>query len=444
MNAMPSATSFSREVISPATNGFGFGMSAYRFQQTLTAVNGTVATLNNTAQWPQIGQSSQVGASSGYGIALYPAVQQDPAISSMTSNYLDVRTVACSARIQCTLPALTAQGFVHIACVPEDLASGPLYPYPTTLAAMERAPFYQKLPLANLINNTPTIALPIMDEGAWRYRTTSLAPAQIGQSFVSTAGGSGANVQMVITGTGTTAVGAITTVGLPPFVSPPAVVAQITGDTNGASEAEAEVYGITNNSFTIISPTLTNAFPPSDQAWGFDYTAIGYMTAANAAAYYSGAGVGAPLTTSSFGSTIIPGIETTYGWGVLIIALENTGTTNGISPIEVEIIRHYEAIPSDSLGTVVTGTKAAPNCPEVLTVNKAVQDANGPISVLPDSGLDTDNDSGFVAAFQDAARWVSGVTGMVGSFHPALGVISGVTGAMGSANLNRGTKRRRV
>lgn len=429
MNAMPSATSFSREVLAPQTNGSGFSINAFRFQQTLTAVCGTFPT-GTTAAWPAVGSSG----SGGYGIAV---VQQDPAISSMINNYLDTRTVAVSARIQCTMPALTAQGFVHIAVVPEDMQGSTAWQYPTTFSGMERAPFYQKVPLSNLINNSMTVALPIMDEGAWRYRNTQVVPSQVGQAFLALNATPTGNVQVTQVGSGTTLASGLLNVAYAfPFASVPVVVGTVTSVSS--QDVSLQVNGLSTTGFSAETTTDTGGSAAIAQsAIPFDWEATGTMTQANAALYYAAVGQQVPLTAGAYVQQSIPGIETSYGWGVLIVATENVGTANNISPYEIEIIRHYEAIPNDATGNIITGTKAAPNCPEVLTLNKAVQDEAGPITNLPDTGLDVKIEGGFVNTVQKCASWVSGVSGSLAGFHPALGVVSAVTGAIG------GVKRRR-
>jgi len=384
-----------------------------------------------------IGQSVPQGnAAYQYGLTA-ALTQQDPAFASMVSNYLDVRTVACSVRVQCTIAALNAQGFVHMACVPEDMqaVNGGIagsWNYPTSLASMERAPFYQKVPLASLINNSATIALPVMDEGAWRYRNTSLVPSQVGNSFLAVNGTpSTLPVQVTMTGTGNTSSGTGTVTFPFAFAANPVVICTVNSIENATQSYEITVPTITTTTFTAncvyeggSAVTIYNASTP------FYWEATGSMTPANAALYYASVGQEVPAQISNYSPATIPGIETTYGWGVCIIALENTGTAANVSPIEVEIIRHYEAIPNDNNGNVITGTKPAPYCPEVMQFNKAVQQETGPVSMLSDTGLDVKNEGGFVATCQRCAQWVSGVSGSLSAFHPALGVVSAVSGAI--------------
>lgn len=433
MNAIPSATSFSREILNPTTNASGFLCTAHRFQQSLTTVNGTFPS-GTTAGWPLVG-TSNFGSTPLNGIA---GVQQDPALASMAANYLDVRTVACSIRVQCILSALNAQGFIHMAIVPEDLSGAANWQYPTTFSAMERAPFYQKVPLANLINNTPTIALPIMDEGAWRYRNTSLLPTQVGQSFLQTfpASTSG-QVQVTMTGVAQSSSTGFTTVVFPyPFntaatsIGPQVVLTDVGGNSNQSISPLVGAISNTQFTFQVTFANSTSSIV-TDGTFNVEWEATGNMTPANAQAYYASIGSAALLSAANVQSVTVPGIETSYGWGVCIIAIENAGTAAGVSPIEIEVIRHYEAIPNDVNGTVVTATKAAPNCPEILTLNKAVQDECGPIAIMSDTGIDNNpGGGGFMANFQKCASWVSGVTGAMSGLHPALSVISMATGAM--------------
>lgn len=414
---------------------------AVRFQHTLTAVSGTlpiatVANANVTAYWPPMGQS-WISTAYPYGLTSSAGQpQQDPAITSMMANYLDVRTVACSARIQCTQAALNAQGFIHLACVPEDMQGSTIasWSYPSSFSAMERAPFYQKVPLASLINNSATIALPIMDEGAWRYRNCNLLPSAVGSNFLqvnSTA--STLPVQVTQTGLNSNSTGQFTITFAYAFSTAPVVVANYVGQYTG--DVTIEVANITATGFTaqaVFDAGGSSAAVIS--ATGFDWEATGSMTPANAALYYASVGQEVPAQISNYTSATIPGIETSYGWGALIIAMENVGTGDKYSPIEVEVIRHYEAIPNDAVGNVITGSKAAPSCPEVLQLNKAVQGEAGPVAILPDAGLDTGNERGFVSTVQSCAQWVSGVSGALSAFHPALSVVSAVSGAIAGVN----------
>lgn len=426
MNCMPSCTSFSREIISPQINSAGSSWTAYRFQQTLTTVSGTYAAGGAAASWPNVGVSS-VGAGQ-FGVL---PVQQDPAFVSMNANYQDVRTVAMSVRLQCTQPALTAQGFVHMAVVPEDLMGSATWQYPASFSAMERAPFYQKVPLANLINNTPTIALPIMDEGAWRYRNVGLLPSQVGNSFLQAATNT-ANVEVEMYGTQNTASSGLLTVVFPyPFATVPDVGWEVVGQSgnnnvfSGIGTAGPTVTGFSAQ----FQQTSGNAAAVSAGNDSVQWTATGLMTPANAAAYYTSIGAAQPLVGTATVAAI-PGIETTYGWGAIIIALEGVGgysTTTATSPIEVEIIRHYEAIPNDIAGNVITGTPASPPSQALLEANKTVQMRSGPIAVLSDDGLDTSKDSSFMSTAQRALQ----IGSYMGSALGAAGVP--FAGAVGTA-----------
>lgn len=413
---------------------------AVRFQHALTAVSGTIpisaaSNGNVTAYWPTMGQS-WTSAQGSYGLsAASGVIQQDPAITSMLANYLDVRTVACSARIQCTQAALNAQGFIHMACVPEDMqgTSASTWSYPSSFSAMERAPFYQKVPLASLINNSATIALPIMDEGAWRYRNCNLLPSAVGSNFLQvnyTA--SSLPVQVTMTGLVTATSAGAAVVQFPyTFTAAPVVVANAESFNSTSQTVDVQVSNVLANSATFqLTVDAGGSAAVTTQAQQIGWEATGSMTPANAALYYASVGQEVPAQASNYTSATIPGIETSYGWGALIIAMENVGTSDKYSPIEVEVIRHYEAIPNDAVGNVITGSKAAPSCPEVLQLNKAVQGETGPVAILPDAGLDTGNERGFAATVQSCAQWVSGVSGALSAFHPALSVVSAVSGAI--------------
>lgn len=420
MCSTPSATSFSREVFSPIVNDSGFSMTAYRFQQSCTYVSGTPTTGIN-AIWPVIGQSFTAGG-----------VQQDPAYVSMAQNYLVTRTVACGIRIQCNLPALTAQGYIHMAVVPEDLANSTRWSYPNSIAAMERAPYYQKVPLANLINNTPVISMPIMDEGAWRYRNTQLAPSQVGQQALQSVVGTG-NVQVTVNGSATMTGGA-TVVAFPfPFVTIPTAQVQLNSQFAGIAGLEATA---TTNNMSVQGEYDAGGSAALTALTGqtFNWEATGSMTAVNAALYYASIGQALPLSASNTSSFTIPSIETNYGWGAVIVSLENTGAT-GTTPIEIEIIRHYEAIPSDIAGSICTATRAAPPVPEVLSLAKNVQTESGCIDIVPSDKLGEDKPS-FIKLVQRCASWTAGVSASLSGFHPGLSVVSAVASSVAGVTLS--------
>lgn len=461
MNSMPSATSFSREIVSPKLNQSGYSFTAYRFQHTCTTINGTSST-GMSAAWPSIGSSFTNPATGGDSYGLeglnYTATPngrgyatQDPCYQSMIANYLDTRTVACGIRVQCNLPALTACGFIHIACVPEDML-GTTWQYPTTFAAMERAPFYQKVPLANLINNQANINLPIMDQGAWRYRNTGLLPSNVGQSFIASTtaatGGGTAPVQVTQSGSSTLSNGVGTVTFGVPFISQPVVTANLQGPNDTVVQDITILTGsITNTGFQITADgdaggmnVVANA--PDGQV--YNWTAVGYMTPANYALYTPDGGEA--LTVQNIQLSTIPGIETTYGWGACIVALEmgafapnGTQTVAQTSPIEVEVIRHYEAIPNDNVGNIITGTAAERHSDAVLTGTKNVQSMTGAIQIDPDSG--GDGGSSISPSFADKIRactnWAADVAS---AMHPVASVV--VQGVRGMQSYIRGRQAR--
>jgi hypothetical protein len=457
MNSMPSATSFSREIVSPKLNQSGYSFTAYRFQHTCTTINGTPAS-GQQAVWPVIG-ASFVTPSTAYGLdgLNYTATPngsangfatQDPCYQSMVANYLDTRTVACGIRVQCNLPALTACGFIHIACVPEDML-GSAWQYPTTFAAMERAPFYQKVPLANLINNQANINLPIMDQGAWRYRNTALLPSNVGASFVQSttaaSGGGTTPVQVTQQGTASLSGTATVTFGVP-FIGQPVVqlTAQVANDT-GVEDITITPGTVSATGFSCSSDYDNGGSTAvADSNLNFNWTATGYMTPANYALYTPDGGEA--LTVQNIQLSTIPGIETTYGWGACIVALEmgafapnGTQTVASTSPIEVEVIRHYEAIPNDNVGNIITGTAAERHSDAVLTGTKNVQSMTGAIQIDPDSG--GDGGSSVSPSFADKIRactnWAADVAS---AMHPVASVV--VQGVRGMQSYIRGRQAR--
>ena len=393
MSMVPSATSWSRDVTTIAANSKGVAYWAFRAQPSAVAINGTsqegtVQAAYPYPQWP-----------ADYGVG--PGGNSDPAYASMVSNYMDVRTVAMAIKLQCIQPALTAQGFVHIAVVPEDM-SAKTWSYPqngtgSPFPAMERAPYYQKFPVANLINNTVQVQCPIMDEGAFRYRYTGQGPASVAgleklELNIDTEGISEAQVDAAIeandnppfksiiggglrpmywAGTVKTQYTAPSHVNFPvPFDTPPAVQIQRQdfSATNGSqadpSRVDGVVYNVTNTGFDCYS--VYGGSPGSDQ---FNWIAIGRPPRGLISG--SDATVAATLAANS-------SIETTFGWCAIIVALE--GVTPGANCLEVEAIRHYEGIPSETVGNIITATAAAPFSSLVTGATKAMQQAIGPFT----------------------------------------------------------------
>jgi len=390
MSMVPSATSWSRDVTTIAANSKGVAYWAFRAQPSAVAINGTsqegsVQAAYPYPEWP-----------ADYGVG--PGGNSDPAYASMVSNYMDVRTVAMAIKLQCIQPALTAQGFVHIAVVPEDM-SAKTWSYPqngtaSPFPAMERAPYYQKFPVANLINNTVQVQCPIMDEGAFRYRYTGQGPAsvagleklelQVGETDLP-----GLDIPTIQQNNNTDKLSYIggglrpmywagkvqtngtqdTYVPFPvPFETAPVVQIQRQDDgtTNASqqdpSRVDGVVYGVTKNGFHCYS--VWGGAPGQDR---FNWLAVGRPPSGLTPSASTSATLGANSS-----------IETTFGWCAIIVALE--GVTPGANCLEVEAIRHYEGIPSETVGNIITATAAAPFSSLVTGATKAMQQAIGPFT----------------------------------------------------------------
>lgn len=443
MNSMPSATTFSRTSITPKINGAGYSYTAHRFQHTLTTVSGTQSGSSDSAKsanWPVIGVSYGEGGppdALAYGLEPYvfpdgrrTRLVQDPVIDSILSNFTSIRTVSVGVKIMCSLPALSACGFVHVACVAEDMQASQ-WNYPKTIGMMEKAPFYTKVPLANLINNTTVVTIPIMDEGAWRYRNSAMQPSSVGSLFLkSTAAGTGANlgttpVQLTQSGTvitDPTTGGAIVTFGVP-FVTQPVVVATVQSSNDSAVQ-DCTVSNVSTTGCQVSSDIDPGGSAGNGNFGGsaVSWSATGFVTPANYDLFVPDGGE--QLTVQNTSMAFIPGIETSYGWGACIIALEMPSFTpladNVTSPIEVEVIRHYEAIPNAATGSVITGSPAAAADQELLARTKGVQHNQPVINTQSTENADDDLSTTARRAIMAGLRGPAG--DFISGLHPVAGL----------------------
>lgn len=153
---MPSATAYSRNQLSWSTTTIGGVGGTFRFD----AGNFWVAAVpvtSTTWSWPTF-------ATTNY-------VINQPALNA---NFQLLRTVAFGLKVVTRQSAFNASGFVHIALIPESL-TGTSYSYPTSVSFMEYAPYYRRIPLADLIEDEVTINGKYTDQTAFRYLSPNVS-----------------------------------------------------------------------------------------------------------------------------------------------------------------------------------------------------------------------------------------------------------------------------
>lgn len=428
MSCIPSATSFSRDVTTMAANGSGVSYWAFRAQPSATAINGT--SLNGVSQNGYYYPTWPAGYGLGSGSTSFSNLQQggtqDPCFANMVMNYQDVRTVAAAIRIQCTQAPNNATGFVHIAVVPEDFAYS-TWSYPTAantnnnnpatagmagsaFASMERAPYYQKIPVANLINNQVTVQLPIMDEGAYRYRNTAQLPGNSNQQVLTSTSAStgGGSTPVQITQVGSVALdatsGAATVTFGVPFVNSNPVVTATVQAANDSSVEDCTVTGTSLTGFSVSSDIDPGGSAGNGNFGGSvaNWSATGYVTPANYALFMPDGTEALTVQNTQFSQ--INAIETTYGWSAVIVAIE--GAIANQPCLEVESMRHYEGVPTSSGATIITASAAGAYSPMLTGATKYMQTSQGPFrqNAQNNSGAT----SAAAAALYDGAQMVAG------------------------------------
>lgn len=143
----PSSVAFSRDFYSISTAASGGAGFVFRYHpgsasQTLTPVT--------SGSWTP-------GAVLGVGNGL-----------ALSANFNGTRTVAYGVKLTTRQSAFSAAGFVHVALIPDNRSST-APGFPSTLAAMEYAPYYKRVPLADLIEDEILICGKYTDHTAFRY-----------------------------------------------------------------------------------------------------------------------------------------------------------------------------------------------------------------------------------------------------------------------------------
>lgn len=152
---MPSAVAFSRDLL-PISIGatFAGAGAAFRFNAGAAIVLPT-PTSSTSWTWPLYAVSTPVSNQ-----------------AALTANFDLLRTAAFAIKIETRQSAFAAAGFVHIAILPENM-SGTNWGYPTSVGAMEYAPYYKRVPLADLIYDEITVQGKYTDSTAFRYLLTN-------------------------------------------------------------------------------------------------------------------------------------------------------------------------------------------------------------------------------------------------------------------------------
>jgi hypothetical protein len=148
--------------------------SATAFTKTETTLSASTTTTTSVASafyvdprtyWTYSGTPS---AGAWTWAASYGSYAANPNLSAILNNFSLIRPVACSFRITTPASYTNAQGYVHLAMV-ADLRDGTTWNFPTSLAAMLVSPYYQRIPIADLIQNTCVINSYYSDQSAFRY-----------------------------------------------------------------------------------------------------------------------------------------------------------------------------------------------------------------------------------------------------------------------------------
>lgn len=150
---MPSATAFSRDLQTFTTGAAGGQGFVFRYNSG-SAIVPTVPATSTTWSY----------------IAAFGGVATVSNNAALVQNFQLIRTVAFGIKIETRQSAFNASGFVHVALVPDDLF-GTTYTYPTSVSQMEYAPYYRRIPIADLIEDEITVNGKYTDNTAFRYNT---------------------------------------------------------------------------------------------------------------------------------------------------------------------------------------------------------------------------------------------------------------------------------
>jgi hypothetical protein len=147
----PSCTAFGRGRFNYSTGVLGGCGTVFRYHAQSTAVNVTPAT-----------STSWVMPAGFAGIASITNV------SAVQANFSILRTVAWGIKIDCRQSYTNASGFVHVAQI-GDPTDGSTWNWPTSVAQMEFAPAYRRIPIADLIDSNVLVCGRYTDNSAFSY-----------------------------------------------------------------------------------------------------------------------------------------------------------------------------------------------------------------------------------------------------------------------------------
>jgi len=149
---MPSAVAFSRDIatlnVQATFAGAGY---VFRFDPANYIIS-PVPTSSTSWTWPTFAAGNS------------PVQNQ----AALNTNFDLLRTVAFGIKIITRQSAFAAAGFLHVALVGESL-TGTSYSYPTSVSAMEYAPSYRRIPIADLIEDEVLVPGKFTDASAFRY-----------------------------------------------------------------------------------------------------------------------------------------------------------------------------------------------------------------------------------------------------------------------------------
>jgi len=153
-NTTPSSTAVSRDRVVVAANSTTF--STYAF---LPLITGQVTTATSTA--------STWGWSAAYGST--STVQN---VAALQAAYASYRPVQYGLRITTPGTYTAVNGYVHIAVVAFNKTKS-TWDFPVNVSQMEMAPFYLRVPCADLIEQHLDVSGRFTDETAFRYLDTT-------------------------------------------------------------------------------------------------------------------------------------------------------------------------------------------------------------------------------------------------------------------------------
>jgi hypothetical protein len=95
-------------------------------------------------------------------------------ITGIQANLAMIRPVAVGIKIECRLALTAATGFVHIAHVPARGVSTASWTYPASIGAMELSPYYRRIPIADLVQDSVVISCIPTSPAGLMYRDVQI------------------------------------------------------------------------------------------------------------------------------------------------------------------------------------------------------------------------------------------------------------------------------